>query len=149
MQVLVDADACPVYTIAENIAKNYNVPCILLCDTNHIIESDYSEVRTIGAGKDAVDMALLNICGAGDVVVTQDYGLASLALAKKAYVINQSGMQYTDDNIDKLLFERHLAAKERSKGKKGRVGKIKKRTSADDGRFSKAFDMLLSSLVEC
>lgn len=143
-----DADACPVYTIAENIAKNYNVPCILLCDTNHIIESDYSEVRTIGTGKDAVDMELLNICGAGDVVVTQDYGLASLALAKRAYVINQSGMQYTDDNIDKLLFERHLAAKERKKGKKGRVGKIKKRTSADDGRFSKAFDMLLSSLVE-
>jgi len=148
MQVLVDADACPVYTIAENIAKNYNVPCILLCDTNHIIESDYSEVRTIGAGKDAVDMALLNICGAGDVVVTQDYGLASLALAKRAYVINQFGMEYTDDNIDKLLFERHLAAKERNKGKKGKVGKIKKRTSADDGKFSKAFDKLLSSIVE-
>lgn len=148
MQVLVDADACPVYTIAENIAKNYNVPCILLCDTNHIIESDYSEVRTIGAGKDAVDMALLNICGAGDVVVTQDYGLASLALAKRAYVINQFGMEYTDDNIDKLLFERHLAAKERNKGKKAKVGKIKKRTSSDDGKFSKAFDSLLSSIVE-
>lgn len=129
MQVLVDADACPVYTIAENIAKIHNVPCILLCDTNHIIESDYSEVRTIGAGKDAVDMALLNICGSGDVVVTQDYGLASLALAKRAYVINQFGMEYTDDNIDKLLFERHLAAKERNRSKKGRVGKIKKRTS--------------------
>ena len=143
-----DADACPVYTIAENIAKNYNVPCILLCDTNHIIESDYSEVRTIGAGKDAVDMALLNICGTGDVVVTQDYGLASLALAKRAYVINQFGMEYTDDNIDKLLFERHLAAKERNKGKKAKVGKIKKRTSADDGKFSKAFDKLLSSIVE-
>lgn len=147
MQVLVDADACPVYTIVENIARRYQIPCILLCDTNHVIESDYSEVRTIGAGKDAVDMALLNICREGDIVVTQDFGLASLVLAKKAYAINQSGMRYTDDNIDKLLFERHIAAKERQKSKRNRAGKARKRTSADDENFSKAFDKLITEVM--
>ena len=76
MQILVDADACPVVGIVERIAEQNNIPCTLLCDTNHVMNSDYSEVKIIGAGADAVDYALINICKKGDVVVSQDYGVA-------------------------------------------------------------------------
>jgi len=90
-QILVDADACPVIKIVERIAKAHGVPVTLLCDTNHVLTSDYAEVKVIGAGADAVDFALINLCRRGDVVVTQDYGVAALALGKGAYAIHQSG----------------------------------------------------------
>ncbi len=80
MQILVDADACPVIGIVERIAKQNEIPCTLLCDTNHVLNSDYSEVKIIGAGADAVDYALINICKKGDIVVSQDYGVAAMAL---------------------------------------------------------------------
>ena len=113
MKILVDADACPVTRIVERIAKSHGLDCVLLCDTNHILYSDYSEVKIIGAGADAVDFALLNLCQRGDIVVTQDYGVAAMILGKGAYGIHQSGKWYTNDNIDQMLMERHLAKKAR------------------------------------
>lgn len=62
MQILVDADACPVVSIVEEIAEKYNIPSTLLCDTNHVLYSDYSEVIAVGAGADAVDYKLIGIC---------------------------------------------------------------------------------------
>ena len=55
MQIFVDADACPVVGIVEKVAKEHSVPVTLLCDTNHVLSSDYSEVIVVGAGADAVD----------------------------------------------------------------------------------------------
>lgn len=83
MQIFVDADACPVVGIVEEIAKKYSIPATLLCDTNHVLYSDYSEVIVVGAGADAVDYKLISICHKGDVVVSQDYGVAAMALGKK------------------------------------------------------------------
>ena len=82
MQIFVDADACPVVDIVETIAEKYNISTTLLCDTNHILYSDYSEVIVVGAGADAVDYKLISICHKGDVVVSQDYGVAAMALGK-------------------------------------------------------------------
>ena len=76
MQIFVDADACPVVDIVETIAEKYNIPTTLLCDTNHVLYSDYSEVIVVGAGADAVDYKLISICHKGDIVVSQDYGVA-------------------------------------------------------------------------
>ena len=90
MQIFVDADACPVVAIIEKIAKENSVPVTLLCDTNHILYSDYSEVIVVGAGADAVDYKLISICHKGDVVVSQDDGVAAMALGKGAYVIRRS-----------------------------------------------------------
>ena len=147
-RVLVDADACPVVRIVEEVAMAHGVPVMLLCDTNHILQSDYSEVRTIGAGADAVDFALVNLCRRGDIVVTQDYGVAAMALGRGAKAIHQSGMFYTEDNIDRLLMERHLAKKARmSKGKHHMKGP-KKRTKEDDERFRDAFERLILSIQE-
>lgn len=91
---------------------------MLLCDTNHVLKSDYSEIKIIGAGADAVDLALVNLCKKGDIAVTQDYGVAALVLGKGAYCIHQSGKIFSDDNIGGLLMDRHLAKKARmSNGK--------------------------------
>lgn len=108
MKILVDADACPVVKQVEKIAKKHRVPVILLCDTNHVLSSNYSEIKVIGAGADAVDIALANLCQSGDIAVTQDYGVAALVLGKGGYAIHQSGKIFTNENIDGLLMERHI-----------------------------------------
>lgn len=113
MHIYIDADACPVVGIAEDIATKYNISVTLLCDTNHVLTSDYSEVIVVGAGADAVDYKLISICHRGDIVVTQDYGVAAMALGKGAFAIHQSGKWYTNENIDQMLMERHLNKKAR------------------------------------
>lgn len=143
MKILVDADACPVTRIVEQVAKKENIECILLCDTNHVLYSDYSEVKIIGAGADAVDFALLNLCQRGDVVVTQDYGVAAMILGKGAYGIHQSGKWYTNQNIDQLLMERHLAKKARMGNGKHHLKGPSKRTEEDDKRFQESFEKLI------
>lgn len=143
MRVLIDADACPVVRIAEDISRQYQIPVILLCDTSHVLRSDYSEVRVIGQGADAVDFALFNLCRRGDVVVTQDYGVAAMALGRGAHCIHQSGMLYTDDNIEGLLMERHVAKKARMASGKHHLKGPAKRTAEDDAHFAEAFEVLL------
>ena len=100
-RILIDADACPVWKLVEQIAKERQIPVILFSDTNHILSSDYSEVRVIGAGADAVDFALINECKSSDIIITQDYGVAAMALGKGAHAIHQSGKWYTNENIDR------------------------------------------------
>lgn len=143
MRIYVDADACPVVHETEQLAKRQGLPVTLLCDTNHILTSDYSEVRIIGAGADAVDLALINLCHQGDIVVTQDYGVAALALGKHAYAIHQNGWQYTAENIDRLLMERHLAQKARRSKQKVHLRGPAKRTAEDDERFKDGLERLL------
>ena len=147
MTIYIDADACPVTRIAENTARKHGIPVTLLCDTNHQMTSDYSTVRDIGAGADAVDIAPINLCRRGDIVVTQDYGVAALALGKGAKAIHQSGRWYTDDNIDGLLMERHLAKKARRSGKHHLKGPAK-RTEEDDRRFAESFERLITKAEE-
>ena len=161
MQIFVDADACPVVDIVEAVAEKYDIPATLLCDTNHVLYSDYSEVIGVGAGADAVDYKLISICQNGDIVVSQDYGVAAMALGKGAYAIHQSGKWYTNDNIDRMLMERHLNKKARRSSSKSHIkgrtmsgghrlcadrsgsGEPKKRTSEDDERFAQSFEKLV------
>ena len=143
MQIYVDADACPVTDIVEAIAEKHKIPVTLLCDTNHILYSDYSEVVVVGAGADAVDYKLISLCHKGDIVVSQDYGVAAMALGKEAYAIHQSGKWYTNDNIDRMLMERHLNKKARRGSQKSHIKGPKKRTEEDDRRFAQSFEKLI------
>lgn len=143
MQIYVDADACPVVHIVEQIAEKHQMPVTLLCDTNHVLTSDYSEVIIVGAGADAVDFKLISLCHQGDIIVTQDYGVAAMALGKKAYAIHQSGKWYTDENIDRMLMERHLAKKARRGSSKNHLKGPHKRSAEDDRRFAESFEKLL------
>ena len=142
MTIYIDADACPVTRIVERVAREHAIPVVLLCDTNHVLSSDYSEIRVIGAGADAVDIALINLCQRGDIVVTQDYGVAALALGKGAKAIHQSGRWYTDENIESLLMERHMAKVARRSAKHHLRGPAK-RTVEDDRRFEESFRRLI------
>jgi len=148
VQIFVDADACPVVGIVEEIAEKYNIPTTLLCDTNHILYSDYSEVIVVGAGADAVDYKLISICHKGDVVVTQDYGVAAMALGKGAYAIHQSGKWYTNENIDQMLMERHLNKKARRSSHKNHMKGPRRRTEEDDVRFAQSFEKLVAGFKD-
>ena len=148
VHIFVDADACPVVGIVEEIAEKYNIPTTLLCDTNHILYSDYSEVIVVGAGADAVDYKLISICHKGDVVVTQDYGVAAMALGKGAYAIHQSGKWYTNENIDQMLMERHLNKKVRRSSHKNHMKGPRRRTEEDDVRFAQSFEKLVAGFKD-
>jgi uncharacterized protein YaiI (UPF0178 family) len=145
MKILVDADACPVKHIIERIAKAYAIPVVMVIDTSHILTSDYSEILQVSKAPDAVDIALINRTSPGDIVVTQDYGVASMALGKRAYGINQNGRYYTDDNIDMLMFERHISKKQRRAG--NRTSSIKRRTKEDDEKFGESFQNLIKKIL--
>ena len=143
MKIFVDADACPVVGIVEELAKKYTILVTLLCDTNHVISSDYSEVIVVGAGADAVDYKLISIRHKGDMVVSQDYGVAAMALGKGAYAIHQSGKWYTNENIDQMLMERHLNKKARRASQKNHLKGPKKRTAEDDEHFRESFEKMI------
>lgn len=141
MKVLVDADACPVTDITVGLCKKFSKACILFCDTAHEFHRDGAQTLVFDKGADSVDFALVNRVDAGDIVVTQDYGLASMCLAKNAYVLHQDGWQYTEYNIQALLLQRHEAKKLRMAG--GRTKGPSKRKAAQNEAFEKALQQLL------
>lgn len=141
MKVLIDADACPVTGIAVELCKKLSVPCFLLCDTAHIIYKDGAETLVFDKGSDSVDFALVNRAAPGDIVITQDYGLASMCLGRSVRVLHQDGWEYTLDNISGLMEQRHASKKYRMAG--GRTKGPAKRTKAQDAAFEKAFQQML------
>lgn len=144
MKIVIDADACPVTKLAESIAREYGIPCTLVFDTAHIMESDYSTVITVDKGADSADYKIVNLLDKGDVVVTQDYGLAAMCIACGAAAINQNGMVYNDGNIDGLLFARAASAKARRAG--AHLKGPKKRDSSQNTAFQAAFRQLIQNL---
>lgn len=133
MKILVDADACPGKKIIEKVARENNLQLVFYCDINHVIDSDYGEVKYVDQCFQSVDIILTNGTQKGDLVVTQDYGVAAMILGKGAYAINPKGYIYDDNNIDRLLFERHISGKIRRSG--GKTSNFKKRTKEDDERL--------------
>lgn len=146
MRVFVDADACPVVGITVSLCKQNHTECILLCDTAHEIHREGAQTLIFDKGADSVDFAIANRVCAGDLVVTQDYGLASMCLAKKAIVLHQDGWQYTQDNIGALLFQRSESRKYRASG--GRIKGPSKRTKHQDACFEAALAALLQHSVQ-
>lgn len=145
-KLYIDADGCPVVYEALNIADEYNVEAVVVCDSAHVFRLDDIKVITVDKGMDSVDYAILNRLKKHDIVVTQDYGLAAMALSKQAYPISQNGLCYTNENIDGLLNQRHDYAMLR-RAKKVH-SHIKKRTSADDDQFCDALRELLEKVKE-
>lgn len=143
MRIYVDADACPVVRQTEEIAKKYDIPTTLICDTNHILSSDYSDVVIADAGADSVDIVLVNKCHKGDIVVSQDYGVAAMAIGKGAFPIHQSGKWYTNENIDEMLMQRHIAKVVRRSHKKTHLKGPKKRTDEDNERYMISLEKLI------
>lgn len=143
MKILIDADGCPVVDVTVGLAKRYGVECVILCDTSHEFNRDGVKTIVVEKGADSVDFKIVNLVGAGDIVVTQDYGLAAMCLARKAIPVSQNGMVYTDKNIDQLLFTRYVSKKIRNAG--GRMKGPSKRTSEQDKAFERALEKLIDS----
>lgn len=146
MKVFVDADACPVVDITVRLCRKAGVECVLLCDTAHEIRRDGVQTLVFDKGADSVDFALVNRVSSGDIVVTQDYGLASMCLAKQAKVLHQDGWQYTEDNIGALLFQRSESRRYRASG--GRTKGPSKRTKQQDIQFEQALAGLLQQAFQ-
>ena len=142
MKLLIDADGCPVVDTAVRLALQYGAECLILCDTAHEFSKEGARTITVSTGADSVDFALVNLVQQGDAVVTQDYGLAAMCLARGAVPLNQNGMVYTNDNIDALLHQRHAAQKIRKGG--GRLKGPPKREAAQNLAFEKALEAILN-----
>lgn len=141
MELFIDADGCPVVNLSIQIAQRHRIPCTLLCDTAHEMDRPGAKTITVSKGADSVDFTLVNLLHPGDVVVTQDYGLAAMCLSRGAFVLHQSGMTYTNENMDALLFFRAASQKIRRSG--GRMKGPGKRTKSQDDAFAAALDRLL------
>ena len=146
MKLLIDADACPVTDIAVGLCKEFHIPCLLLCDTAHIMHRDGADTLIFDKGADSVDFALVNRVAPGDIVITQDYGLASMCLAKRAKILHQDGWEYTEFNISGLMEQRHASKKFRMAG--GRTKGPTKRRPEQDEAFRKALRQLLQQSVQ-
>lgn len=145
MKLLIDGDGCPVTDLAISIGKKYLVPVWILCDTAHEIHRPGAVTFVHSKGADSVDFALVNKVDPGDVVLTQDYGLAAMCLARKAVVLNQNGKHYTPENIDGLLSLRHASKKARLSGH--RTKGPQKRTRENDREFREALDGILRRIL--
>ena len=156
MRILVDADACPVKKEILKVAKEKSIEVHMFFDNSHqyedgystvyihVYNDGYSEVFILDKGADSVDYFLINKVQSGDIVVSQDYGVASMGLSRKAYVLNQNGMIYTDDNILSLLSRRAMNQKIR---KHSRVKGPKKRTKEDNTKFENSLRKIINSIL--
>lgn len=144
MQILIDGDGCPVVDKTISLANEYHLPCAIFCDTAHQFQRPGVKTVVVDQGADSVDFALVNQLRAGDILVTQDYGLAAMGLARGAVPIRQDGLIYSNDNIDALLTVRHTAKKIRSSG--GRLKGPSKRRPEDNAAFEAALRLLLDDI---
>jgi len=144
MGILIDADACPVVDITLELCRKYSISCLLLCDTAHELHRAGAQTLIFDKGADSVDLAIANRAKPGDLVITQDYGLASLCLAKGARVLHQDGWEYTQYNIQALLFQRSESRRYRAGG--GRIKGPAKRTKAQDQSFAAALEAYLKAV---
>jgi len=121
MKIYVDADACPVKDIAIAVAKDAGIPLFLVKSYAHFSIADEPEgVKTVyvDTGAEAADYKIIQMARNGDMIITQDYGLASLGLAKGCQVLHHTGFAYTSENIDQLLDSRYMSAMARKSGQR-------------------------------
>lgn len=142
MHIYIDADGCPVVRETVRQAREHGLACTIVCDTSHEFSFDGVETLVVDKGADSVDFALVARIAAGDLAITQDYGLAAMCLSRGARALRQDGVEYTEAQIDAMLFFRAAAKKIRNGG--GRLKGPGRRTSAQDAAFSAALRQILA-----
>lgn len=148
MKIYVDADACPVKETIISIASNYQIPVVLVKSFAHFSHAkEQLEVETIyvDTGAEAADYRIMQLAQKGDIIITQDYGLASLGLAKGCTVLHHKGFAYTNDNIDQLLQTRYASAIARKSGKRTKGPKAF--TADDVKKFSELFHKKIEEII--
>ena len=145
LRVIVDADSCPknCLQLVQKLSNIYDFQVITIASFNHQINHAHHLIT--GDEDQATDIAVMNNTQAGDIVITQDWGLAAVVLGKKARVIAPNGRIYEVGQIDFLLEEREILAKFRRSG--GRTKGPAKRTIHDDQRFEQNLIMVLKESI--
>lgn len=146
MRVLVDGDGCPVVQIVVDLCTKYHIGCSILCDTAHEFHRPGAETLVFDKGADSVDYAIANRIKPGDLVITQDYGLASICLARCARVLHQDGWEYTADNIQALLLQRYESRRYRASG--GRQKGPPRRTGKQNQLFKEKLEGFLQQTLQ-
>lgn len=141
MRILVDADGSPVVDLSIKIAKEYDLEIIVVKNYAHVIEDSYASIVTVDIARDSADYYIVNNTKENDIIVTQDYGLAAMAISKKAICVNQYGLIISSHNIDGLLNRRHINQKLRREQQK--YTKFKKRDKSADVKFEKSLRRLV------
>ena len=121
MKIYIDADACPVKDIVISEAAKVGIPVVIVTSISHfstVEQPDGVETIYVDNGAEAADYRIMRLARKGDMLITQDYGLASLGLAKGCLVLHHMGFRYTDGNIDQLLQTRYLSAMARKSGQR-------------------------------
>lgn len=142
MRIIIDGDACPqkVKEICERAAHEFKIDLIIVVDIEHYITSDF-DIIVVEKGRDSVDYKIVEIFQHDDILVTQDYGLASLVLNKAAAVIHTAGFFINNKNIDELLESRYLGQRIRKTG--GKTKGPSKRRKEQDVNFEKCLYKVL------
>ncbi len=147
LQIVVDGDACPVKSEIAEVARIFQVPVLLVASYDHFMREQAGvTVVQVDRSDQSADLYIANHIHHGDVVVTQDYGLAALALSKSCHVISFRGMYYSDEDIEQMLDRRHHQAKARRNGKHSKGPKPI--TSEDKTFFQQKLTKLLQNLQE-
>ena len=136
MKIFIDGDASPVKEACIAVGVSQGLEVVIVTSIDHYSLKEYPagvSIVYVDKGQDAADYRILELIGKGDILVTQDYGLASLALPKGAFVLHQLGREYTAESIDQLLEQRYFSAKVRKSG--GRTKGPKPFTPQDREHF--------------
>ena len=144
MKIIVDADAAPrgVLEICRRAAADFSLALVTVASFNHLIDSHRHIV--VGDDPQAADIQVVNITEKGDLVVTQDWGLAAMVLGKGAAALSPAGRVYRKENIGFMLEEREIKAKIRRGG--GRTKGPKKRTPEDDLNFKRSLEQIIKKM---
>lgn len=147
IKLIVDADACPVKPEITDAAAQFGVPVVMVASYDHRLQAaEGVEIVQVDRSDQSVDLYIANRLKAGDILVTQDFGLATIGLAKRATVLSNRGQTYTDRTIDFLLENRHESARGRRRGKYGKGPKAF--TDRDRQGFLQTLTKLLRRLQE-
>lgn len=146
MHIYIDADACPVKDIIISEATQRLLAVTIVTSFSHfstVLQPAGVDTIYVDNGAEAADYRIMRLIKKDDVLVTQDYGLASLALAKGAIVLHQTGFRYSTENIDQLLQSRYLSTMQRKSGKRTKGPKAF--TNEDREKFRALFIETISS----
>ncbi len=146
MQIWIDGDGCPVVLLTTNIAQKYSVEVMIVKNHSIKIENAYAQIITVDLGRDSADYYIANHMNRGDLVITQDYGLAAMVMAKEGNVMTHNGNQITAFNIDFILENRHQGKLDRQRGSKG--PRHKKRTISDDESYKRALELFIKGIQQ-
>jgi uncharacterized protein YaiI (UPF0178 family) len=119
MKIWVDADACPkpVKDILFRLAERTEIAVTLVANQGmRLPDSPFIKLIQVGHGADVADDEIVNMCEAGDLIITADIPLAARVVEKGAQALDPRGKVYDENNIGQILSMRNFMDELRGSG---------------------------------